>query len=108
MTRLPSQVSSKGANLNEYAPTRGASSPTWRNGCAGQKGLRESAAVRIRHPQHVQRLVQLLLGQPLAVDEAEIDDGLSDRDAVGQRLLRRLRGVLVADVGVQRSDDRRR
>jgi hypothetical protein len=63
--------------------------------------------VRIRHRQHVERLVELSLGEPLSVDETEVDDRLPDRDAVGERLLRDFRGVLVADVLVERRDDRR-
>jgi hypothetical protein len=63
--------------------------------------------VGICHGQHVESFVELLLGQLLAVDEAELDDGLADGDAVGERLLRGFGGVLVPDVLVQRCDDRR-
>ena len=59
------------------------------------------------HRQHVEHLVQLLLGER-AGDVAAFDDDLADRLALGQRLLGDLGGLVVADVVVQRRDDRRR
>src|SRR3954452_7631348 len=60
------------------------------------------------HRQDVEGRVELLLRQVAAFDVAALDDHLPDRLALLQRLLRHLGGVLVADVLVQRRDDRRR
>ena len=62
----------------------------------------------VGHALHVEGLVELLLGELAALDVAQREHGLADRGAVGERLLGDLRGVLVADVLVERGDDRRR
>ena len=61
-----------------------------------------------RHGQDVERRVELLLGDPSVVDEPHLQDDLADRLAFGQRLLGDGGRVLVAQVAVQRRDDRRR
>src|SRR5207253_3068931 len=61
-----------------------------------------------RHRQDVERRVELLLREVAPLDVPALDHDLADRLALLQRLLRDLRRVLVADVLVQRRDDRRR
>ncbi|OEI69339.1 ribosomal protein S5 [Curtobacterium sp. ER1/6] len=62
----------------------------------------------MRHAQHVEGAVELLLGDLAALDVAEGDDGLADGDALGDGVLRHLGGGLVPDHPVERGHDRRR
>src|SRR5438445_6504539 len=61
-----------------------------------------------RHGQHVEYLVELVLGDGTGLDVAALDNHLADGLAFGQRLLRDLGGLVVADIVVQRRHDRRR
>src|SRR5688572_23241998 len=65
------------------------------------------ARLDLRHRQHVEAAVQLLLGQ-LVTDQAAVDDRLPDGLALLEGLLGNLGGLLVADRRVQRRHDGRR
>src|SRR5204862_7337804 len=67
-----------------------------------------SAPSRVGHAQHVERGIELLLGEGAVLDVPLLDLDLPARLALGQRLLGDLGGSLVAEVSVQRRDDRRR
>ena len=72
----------------------------------GQSSTRALAAAG--HPADVERLVELRLGEHAALDVALGEHRLADRRAPGERELRDLRRVVVAEVLVQRRDDRGR
>ena len=61
---------------------------------------------RLGHRQHVEGLVELILGQRPVSDVARFQHHVPDGLALLQRLLGHRGGVLVADVAVQRGDDR--
>ena len=60
---------------------------------------------RVCHPQDIERLVELLRGQVPAFHVPAVQHDLTDRLPLGQGLLGDLRGLLVADVLVERGDD---
>ena len=60
------------------------------------------------HLQHVERLVELRLGEAARREVAVLDDDLADRPALLDRSLDDGRRRLVADVAVEGRDDRRR
>jgi len=57
------------------------------------------------HAQDVERLVQLLLGQPAVSHIAALDDDIANGLVLDESLLGDLRRLLVADVSVQRRND---
>src|SRR5699024_6046499 len=80
---------------------------TGRPGPSASPAVGLLAAVGSSHRQYIETPVQFLLADPVR-HVAAVEDGLADRLLLRQRLLRHLRGGLVADRGVQRRDDRRR
>ena len=83
-----------------HAPVRGCGSLS----SAGGRRL----PGRARHGQHVQRLVELGLGEVAGRDVAPRHDHVADGAALGDGLLGHGGGGLVAEVAVQRRDDGRR
>ena len=57
--------------------------------------------------KNVEGRVELLLGDLATLDVPQVDDGLTDRDAVLDGLLRYCCSGFVADVPVERGHDRR-
>lgn len=51
-----------------------------RRAAAFAKANLEVVAVAVGHGENVEALIELLLGEVLAVDEAEVDDGFADSD----------------------------
>src|SRR4029450_2102084 len=59
------------------------------------------------HSKNVERRIQLFLGEGAVGDVAVLDDHLTDGLTLLESLLRDRGGILVAEVAVQRRDDRR-
>src|SRR6476469_2821070 len=69
------------------------------------RAVARSARRWSRHRQDVEGLIELLLGDLAAVHVAALEDDLTDRAALGERLLGHRRGGLVAQVAVERRHD---